>query len=394
MSIFSIVAAAALYFPLGEMYGQTTFDCIEGDIVFYFVVILNIYFNYYCLSYVVDKQELGKVFMADIIILLILGYIQFLIIKGVSSLVPLYSALSQIFQLFDVTGRRESVTFFGSEPASADELLFIIIPFLFSSLMVGNLNTRRKLKTTFLLLLFVPLFLCSTSSSVYSTAIIALVTMLLLATRKEKYYKWIIVAGSIGGILLFIVYGTDIINSLRNTFQFGTLSYIIFYKAFDTSNLSTAMRFSTMKNSIQIFLKSPLFGIGNGIQGYFYAKNLQPWAYASSEVQYILAGKKGIINGGGGFYPAFLSGYGLVGVFFLLRFIKPWIKQLRCKAMQLGYLYLIFLIGMAIFNFGAWSVMGIKQNLQVSFLLSIPFIEERPSSIPPDEPERLSTNTN
>ncbi|MFR3995468.1 MAG: hypothetical protein ACLTZK_11625 [Turicibacter sp.] len=375
MTVSSIVMAILLYLPLGVKYGQTTFDCIPGDIIFYFVVLLNIYFNYYCLSFVVNFSELKKVFWVNIVILILIGYIQLFVIYGGGVFVRIYQSLSNIFYLYPVDRAREKgVTFFGSELSSAAQLFVIIIPFLCSVLLNKTEPLKWKRRAIFALILFIPLFLNTSSSSVYITLILVVATFISLSISIVGY-RWIILGGTIIGFGTVLIYGTNIINTISNTFDDG-LGYIIIGKIFDVSNLSTAMRFSGMSMFIWIMLHFPLTGTGNGIQGFFYETNLQSWAYKSEEVKMVLSGVSGIPNGGGAFYTAYLTGYGIIGLLALALFLRNYIRELKKKKSNLGYLYYLFLIGFAVFNFQAWTVMGIKQDLSVIFLLSIPFVSD------------------
>ncbi|MGM9979709.1 MAG: hypothetical protein ACI33J_13000 [Clostridium sp.] len=373
MSLASIFMATILYYPLGSKYGENTFDCILGDIIFYFVVLLNVYFNYYCLSFVVKFKDLKKVIWIDIIILLILGYIQLFVIYGIAPFMVIYNILSDIFYLYPLTMSGEKgITFFGSELSAASNLFIIIIPFLFSILLDKKESLKWKKRSIISLLLFLLLFLNTSSSSVYIGLIIIIVTVLCILIN-NKLYRAVLVLGTVIGLGTVIIYGTNLINSINNNINSG-IWYIIIGKIFDVSNLSTAMRFSGMSMFIWIFIHFPLTGTGNGMQGFFYENNLQSWAYKSEEVKSVLSGARGIPNGGGAFYTAYLSGYGFLGVLMLFLFSKSYIKELKRKKEHLGYLYYLFFIGFSVFNFEAWTVMGIKQNLEVIFLLSIPFI--------------------
>lgn len=373
MTLSSIFMAIILYYPLGNKYGENTFNCILGDIIFYFVVLLNVYFNYYCLSFVVNFKHLKKVIWIDIIILLILGYIQLFTIYGINPFVALYNILSHVFYLYPLTMAMEKgVTFFGSELAAASNLFVVIIPFLFAIILDKKESLKWKKCSMISLLLFLPLFLNTSSSSVYIGLIIIMATVLGLSINNKLYYI-ILVFGTIIGLGTVIIYGTNLINLINNTIN-SKIWYIIIGKIFDVSNLSTAMRFSGMSMLVWIFFHFPLTGTGNGIQGFFYENNLQSWAYKSEEVKNILSGASGIPNGGGAFYTAYLSGYGFLGVLMLFWFSKIYIKELRRKKEYLGSFYYLFFIGFSVFNFEAWTVMGIKQNLMVIFLLSIPFV--------------------
>ncbi len=85
-------------------------------------------------------------------------------------------------------------------------------------------------------------------------------------------------------------------------------------KLVDFSNQSTASHYSNVYNDIMIFLHYPLFGCGDGMQGYFYAANVGDTIFANApEVQQLLRGETGLNEGGAGI-PAILGGYGLFGI--------------------------------------------------------------------------------
>lgn len=380
MTVFSLIAAIVLYVPLGTKYGENTFDCIQGDIVFYFVVLINIYFNQYCLGNCVNLKELEKVLWIDVLILLLLGFLQFFVIAGVGPAHIIYHTLSNVFNLYsydNLSSGSIGITFFGSELSAASSLFINIVPFLLSKTLFYE-NKKEKYKAIVCLLLFSFLFLNTSSSSVYISLLFILTTYLIVIMGKNLYWV-IILLGILVGCGTVIIYGTGIVSQLIHVFPRDTLGYIILGKVFDVSNLSTAMRFSGMGMFIYIFTHFPFTGVGNGIQGYFYENGLQEWAYDSSEVQNVLLGNVGISNGGGAFYTAYITGYGLIGVVILVYFIKKVRKVLQNKKLNIKWLYFAFLFGFAIFNFEAWTVMGIKQNLHVMFMLSIPFIAEKTS---------------
>lgn len=371
MVIYSVIAAIVLYIPLGTKYGETTFDAIAGDIVFYFVVLLNIYFNAYCLTYIVEFRSLKKILWADVKILLLLGYIQLGTIFFGGPFSAIYTLLQQIFRLYNVQSVAEDnkgVTFFGSELSAASNLFFVIIPFVISVILAKETRKHERVKAYICMILFFPLFLTSNSSSV-KIGLFFTIVMFTLLRFKEHYYKWLFAVANIIGISFVVIWGTDIINKIAiNTNEFW---YILLGKAFDTSNLSSAMRFSGMKNFLWILQNFPLTGVGNGIQGFFYENNLQPWAYQSPEVQAVIAGKSGVPNGGSAFWTAYLTGFGLIGLFFLWKVIKEYYWSVKCRGIK-DSSYYIFICGILVFSFQAWMVIGIKQNLSAMFLLSIP----------------------
>lgn len=121
------------------------------------------------------------------------------------------------------------------------------------------------------------------------------------------------------GLAVAVLYSLDLsssdaINSDKESFE-----YVLVGKIQDRDNLSTAMRASTVINDMKIFYDYPFTGIGDGNQGYFYRQNVPMWVVASEEVQSLMHGTK-IANGGGNFFPSFVSAYGLIGVVFFYFF--------------------------------------------------------------------------
>ncbi|MGM9979706.1 MAG: hypothetical protein ACI33J_12985 [Clostridium sp.] len=78
-----------------------------------------------------------------------------------------------------------------------------------------------------------------------------------------------------------------------------------------------------------------MFGVGNGLQGYYYKESLNENDYKSEEVKNVIRGKSGIPLGGS-FMTSFISVYGLISVFLLIIFIYISIK----KNNEFYYIYL------------------------------------------------------
>ena len=162
-----------------------------------------------------------------------------------------------------------------------------------------------------LLLLFAFL---TKATTVYVTVAIVLLGILLLHSRKAKS-KVVIVAMSLicaascFAVLVVPFTGGQLISA--NTID--TLEAVL-GKISDVGNQSTAYRTSTLINDIEIFKDYPIFGVGDGNQGFFYAQNLPSWILASGSTEALsaLSGSIGVLNGGA-FLPSIISGYGIVG---------------------------------------------------------------------------------
>lgn len=87
-----------------------------------------------------------------------------------------------------------------------------------------------------------------------------------------------------------------------------------FLKIIDISDASTQHRYSTIWNDLLILVKFPVFGIGDGNQGFFYAYHVSgTWMARNLETQAAIKGELGLLNGGAAI-PSFISGFGVFGI--------------------------------------------------------------------------------
>lgn len=106
-----------------------------------------------------------------------------------------------------------------------------------------------------------------------------------------------------------------IIPSIREQ----TLSY--FAKIIDLNNQSTVSHYSSVYNDFIVFTKFPLFGSGDGMQGYFYMDNVIGTFFSRNvEVQSLMSGERGLIEGGAG-VPSIVSGFGVYGIVVISIFV-------------------------------------------------------------------------
>lgn len=120
----------------------------------------------------------------------------------------------------------------------------------------------------------------------------------------------------------------------------------------------------------------PITGVGDGIQGYFYNKNIPNSFLISPEVSKIYKGEVGIIDSGGAYFPAFFSSYGIIGLFFLLPLIRQYFYFFK-RWERINLLNIIFMIFIIIFVASAWFSMGIRQNYMVIVMFTLPIVALR-----------------
>ena len=373
MASYSIFASLILTFTLDYGMKDPPLRRCLGDIVLYFLLLCSIYYNWYCLSRLKSFKVIKNVFQLQTIVLLFVGFLQLGVMSGVG--VGLYSALCSIFSMRDVaylTTLDRGITFFGSEPASASDLCFIIIPFILFS--ISNNKGKKKLLYVIELVLMAVLFLLSNSSSALISFIFVCLAYMTLYVFHLRLTKLVMVGAFAIGAVVAVLYSLDISTSNKISSDKNSFEYIVLGKILDKDNMSTATRVSTVINDMKIFYDYPLTGVGDGNQGYYYEKNIPTWVLPSAEVQERLHGPK-VSNGGGNFFACYLSAYGLVGIIVFLLFLKKYIQSYRQSfLMQSRNFEIIYVLGISLLLLSSWYVVSVRGNNIIAFLLSLPCV--------------------
>ena len=377
MAIYSLIMASILYVPLGPLNGENTFRAAIGEVVFYFITVCSIYFNYYCLSYVMKFEELKKTLICQAIVLLMVGFLQYGLLNGLGIASTLYGIIENIVDVVPAARlltMDRGVVFFGSEPAAAANICILTVPYLLYKLLFEKQTAIKRMGYAILIIAFIPLFITSGSSSVIITFVIMIAAFVVLKTGIKIAYKILLTAAFVYGAFVAICYGTDYVSNFVMQ-QDDSFWYLLMGKMFDTENLSNIMRSSTIINDMKIFFDNPITGIGNGLQGYFYNENMPYWALASTEVRTVMSGSEGIINGGGAFFPTYLSAYGIIGLTAMAIFLRSYYSEWNMHKQHMGAEKIIFLSYLVILFSGAWYTMSIRQNQFAAFVLSLPLID-------------------
>lgn len=374
LNTVSLITSLILNHSLGTLHGENTFIAVSGMLVYYLHILSIFYYNYYNLKSI-DKGLLDKIFSTVIFYCLFIGYLQIFSLNN-----AFFAILYDSFNLFGAL--RESyfliimdrITLTGNEPASAGTVIsLLILPYLLARLL-----GQYSIKVLILVLLFVPIIYFTKSSTVYIMFISNLLVFFVFLIIKFRFnFKNICIITCIcAGIFLPIIW---IANGESNIYK-SEIEYLFFEKAGDTSNHSTLARTSTVINDIEVFKMYPIFGIGNGNQGYYYNENVPSNYYQSSEVQSLIRGESGIVNGGP-FIPAYISGYGLLGVLLLVIFIIKSNKILYSKKKQIGYFYEMYYIASVSFFVSSIMSNDIVGNYIAVLILSFPFIQFKKNEI-------------
>lgn len=375
MAAYSLMASIVLSVTLDTALTVSPLRRCLGDVVLYLVALCSICYNYYGLTKLVSIAELLQIFKLQTIVLLIVGMLQLGTLFGVGN--GVYSVLCSVFALRDVvylTSLNRGITFFGTEPASSSIICFIVIPFILCSISSNKGGKRLFYVIEFILMAI--LFLLSNSSSALLSFGFLVVAYLVVYMFHIRAKKLLMIGAFMIGLVVAVLYSLDISTSDGVNSDKESLEYVLVGKIQDKDNMSTAMRASTVINDMKIFYEHTFTGVGDGNQGYFYRQNVPMWVVASEEVQSLMHGTK-IANGGGNFFPAFISAYGLIGIIVFLFFLKSYSLSYRQSFIQEDKRFqMIYVLGISLFLLSGWYVVGVKLNESICFLLSLPCVEK------------------
>jgi len=367
LNSLSIVMSLLLNYNLGILHGETTYTATIGMIIYYCHIFLIFYYNYYNLKNI-KKEVLNRLLNLIVIFTFCIGYLQIFLLNF-HSLVNLYDGINILGILRDsdflITINR--ITLMGNEPASAATTLsLLILPFLFAKHL-----EKDNLKVLFIILMFIPIIYYTKSSTAYIMFAANILVYLFFYFKKNKInLKNIIISTTVFTIALspFFITTLDTETEIRNEIE-----YLFLNKITDNTNQSTLARTSTVINDIKVFNKYPISGIGNGNQGFYYNENVPPMYLYSAEVQNLYRGDSGIVNGGP-FIPAYISGYGIIGIVLLIIFILKSNRILKNKQGELGVFYEMYYLAAVSFLVSSIMSNDIVGNYIAIFILSLPFM--------------------
>ncbi len=373
LAIISFFTSLILYVPFGTLHGENTLKASFPSIVYLLLTAITFYFNNYLFRYI-DKKSIRKIFDFLVVFEIIMGIIQVAVIK-----LPFLGGVYNIFSWIGLsvpssflleTGR---VCLTTSEPAAAG----IIVGVFFLPYVLSMFLMRKGIKYALYAFLFMALTFFTYSSTAYIGILVNIFAFTVLYIKKNHnnsmLNKGIIFFSFIILILLFSG------NYIWNNTTFGLkLNELLLSKTTSQENLSTLSRYSTVYADWDAFLHYPITGVGNGNQGYFYDaavdEHIPAFALVFEEFYQRMSGQVGIVNGGS-FLPAYVSGYGIVGVILLIIFIYKCVKYIRNNEDDYdGFQYMYYIGGIAFLGLSMVSA-GLDGNFVNMFIISIPFMQ-------------------
>lgn len=375
MVIYTFIAALVLSVLLSNQF-ESPLSCIMGDLVLYFEMLLSVCFICYCLNNVVTYNDVYKALNWQIVVALGMGLIQFLALLGFGPAIAIYETLSSVLKLAPLNlliRMDRGVTIFGNEPASLTVYTFLTIPYLlYRSFFVK----QKRFLFLLALALFSLLFRASLSTQTLVIFLAVIVVFVLLCYFKSLIYKYLMRFSLVAGLSVALLLCVESID-YHNDAEVDSLEYIVLGKAFDRENGSTQMRASSVVNDMKIFAKFIVVGVGSGCQGFWYEENIPNWVKDSEEVQDLIQ-RHVIPNGGGAFFPDYLSAYGFVGIIALLILVGKYRNSIRYSAINDDkQMFLIYRTSMVIMMFACWYTINLRETPMAFFILTLPLCSNR-----------------
>ena len=353
LNLTTLLNSIFINLKYGSFNGETSFQAVIGLILLYFQVGLIVYYNTTMIP-IFTVSFFKKIFNFYYFILIFFGYLQ-IILLFYPQISVFYDSINflNILRSSDFILRINRISVTGSEPASVVLLAsFLVIPSELSKFIES-----RNFLNIFKLILIMPILYFTSSSTVYIAFAVNSLLFLFIYIKKLNFSRKVFLAILFFlGTFVFIIFIPD------------DVMYFLVDKVFDTTNQSTLYRISTLINDFFVFLRYPIFGIGNGNQGFYFNNvNWPIYFFNSQEFTNAYNGSLGIINGGS-FLPSFISGYGLFGSLLLIIFLSRTFNYFKSKHLN-SYIFYLCLLSNLTFLF----VSILSNDIVGNFAFLLPF---------------------
>lgn len=364
LTLSSLIMALGLHEKLGILINRDTYIASIPCIVYNLQIIMIIAYNIYIFKNI-SPGRIIKIVYYSIVFIIVVGLLQVVIsITKNDLIVKLFSftdMLGQFGKNYTLASGRVNLLTMEASGAGVFINIFVI-PFIITA-FTYKLIDRKKL--VILLIGLIPIAVFSSSSTMIIGILVNFVFITIWYIRESPKK----VLGVLSFDTLIITIGGFMYKDKLNE-----LLYLGVYKLTDADNLSTLHRFSSIFTDMMAFMKYPILGVGNGIQGFFYIKFLPTWAFKSleSSAYYYYRTRW---PGSGAFIPTYLSGYGILGVFALVFLLISMYKSIKkVKGTQYEWFYTWSLLSIIVFIPLAVVSVGIYGEYFLVFILTFSFL--------------------
>lgn len=374
-NLSSLIMACIMQYTYGNIGNESAFNGISGQVVYWSQYLFIFIYNKQIFK-MITYRELEKLFTILTVALLVLGYIQ-VAARYVPSFKPIYDKLDVLGVLAHDYNK---VPLTSSEGASAGTIISaLVLPFLFSGIIFKKNHTLELIQVV----LWLPVIYYTKSTNCYLTVVTATLAFVLVDFFvKKKNAGWVIAFSVVAvAVIVTLFYPDWIINLLPEKIA-SEVKYLLFEKISDGKNGSTVSRMVPFRINWGAFTEYPVFGVGNGNQGYFYVKYFPEAAkkVPGSDVMLFYERALNEIVNGALFFPSILSGYGIIGTIFFIVYAVKAIKTVFIKRFDLNRFALMFFISIAAI-FLAGHQGDFTGKYFIWFIFSIPYAVFKKESV-------------
>ena len=371
LQLISIFDAAIFYIPLGQRGTKTTFNGIQGMLVFFFQYLLIVYYNKEIFNWF-SWRDIVSLLNIIVVYELLLGYLQIGMVEIGGGFLDVYKFINYFGILYPgdslISLKRISLT--DSEAAGAGKLLCCFIyPYLFSMIY----SQKNKKKYILYALAFLPILFYTKSSTAY---ILFLFLLCIAFLYFFKHIYFILVTLCILTTLITLLFFMNFAmehhyNQEENS---DKIKYLLWEKPFSKDDYSTICRIMPFYYNWNAFKFSPITGVGNGNQGFFYISSIPDFAWRSTEVQAAASRSQYAIATGSVFCLSLLSGYGIIGVLLLVYYVINCYKTINSlPANQVGPFAMMMKLSWPVIFLDGFET-DFYANYYLWFVLSLPYM--------------------
>lgn len=369
VNITSLVMSVFIQSRFGSIGGESAYEATLIMCVYFLQFACMMLYNKHVFS-LLTKEEILKILYCVVNCLLVLGYVQILVLELGGTFRTLYETID-ILNIISAPNMPK-LWLTGSEGSHAGELIAVfVLPILLSKICVK----KARFIDLISLLLWLPIAYYTHSAMAWLLIVLTVFAFGLIYVRTVK--KQSLTTTLVFGIFLVIVGGVLILFILNVLPEEITeeVSYLLFEKALSKEDGSTATRVAQFYINFGAFSEYPIFGVGNGNQGYFYAEYFPEWALnvAGTDAGVIFQRAQNQIANGASFTLSLMSGYGIVGILLFGGFIVKSIGYARRYKKEMGQFYYIMLISWVAI-LGASFQSGFLGDYLIFFMLSLPLM--------------------
>jgi len=373
LNLSSMAMAVVQWNDLGTLFGRDAITAAFPQITYYAQIMLVLIYNDYMLRHI-ELRSIVRTVLLSFAAMMAIGYLQAMVLTGGGGIaIPVLDLLDRLFFIDDIyVISNHKVNLLTLEASTAGAYIAIwILPLLLS--LTKNKQIRLWQGGVALLILLPVIIFNNSSSGMFGIAA-CLMFFLVLFSFKNRILVWNIrlyaFIGAVCGVALF-----------WEKIQASSFFQSAFVKIIDTENLSTLHRTTSIYTNFLSFVRHPLFGVGNGIQGFYYIKYFPQWGFGSFESDAMYHGEAGW-PGAGAFIPSYISAFGLFGLLllaYLIYRIYQEMKSLKTEQRPL-FDFLVLSFGSMLFQF--YTTLDIIGNFHVIFVLSLACFQHQQQNLP------------